>query len=114
VNPQKGKTYACGHVNKLGSNNGAAFVGKSAMIVLEELLIQASSSASISVTISKWGPKPEIFVSNTGNIIVIMDAVAIYHDCELFVQQFCELIAHDLLRTTTNVAMSIDTAVLHL
>jgi hypothetical protein len=52
-------------------------------------------------------------VSNTGNIIVIMDAAAIYHDCELFVQQFCELIAHDLLRTTTNVAMSIDTAILH-
>jgi hypothetical protein len=56
VNPQKGKIYACGHVNKLGSNNGAAFVGKSATIILEELLIQDSSSASISVTISKWGP----------------------------------------------------------
>jgi hypothetical protein len=91
----------------LGSNNGAAFVGKSATIVLEELLIQdSSSSASISITISKWGPDlvgaalkslcPILVTS-----FVIMDAAAIYHDCELFVQQFCELIAHDLLRTTT-------------
>jgi hypothetical protein len=57
VNPQKEKKYACAHVNKLGSNNGAAVVGKSATIVLEKLLIQDSSSASISITISKWGPE---------------------------------------------------------
>jgi hypothetical protein len=46
VNPQKGKIYACRYVNKLGSNNGAAFVGKSATIIVEELLIQDSSSPS--------------------------------------------------------------------
>jgi hypothetical protein len=46
VDPQKGKIYACRHVNKLGSNNVAAFVGKSARIILEELLIQDSSSPS--------------------------------------------------------------------
>jgi len=46
----------CGHVKELGgSNNGAAFASKSAVIILEELLIQDSSSPSVSFTISKWG-----------------------------------------------------------